>query len=127
MKKERKEREKEEMRRSRQRASSESGSELAPAFPDHYGEASAAAKTTHVPSLSLSTEGGGLEIQSAADSTKSPSTFLLDQITTMLALMNGHHEHEVARLSLDGLLDILSRVLPPPSLSFFISFFLFLK
>jgi hypothetical protein len=43
-------------------------------------------------------------------------------MTTMLALMNGHHEHEVARLSLAGLLDILSRVLPP-SLSFFISFF----
>lgn len=110
MKKERKEREKEEKRRSRQRASSESGSESAPVFLDRYGEA-AAAKTTRVPSLSLGTEGDGLEI--AADSTKSPSTFLLDQMTTMLALMNGHHEHEVARLSLAGLLDILSRVPPP--------------
>lgn len=107
MKKERKEREKEEKRRSRQRASSESGSESAPVFLDRYGEA-AAAKTTRVPSLSLGTEGDGLEI--AADSTKSPSTFLLDQMTTMLALMNGHHEHEVARLSLAGLLDILSRI-----------------
>jgi hypothetical protein len=118
-KKERKEREREEKRLSRQRAPSVGSDQggFEDPLPSPHG-------ALMVPPLSLLGGSNGATGTAdeqlgpnALDSTKSPTSFLLDQMTTMLALMNGHHQHEVARLTIDGLLDTLARV-PSPLLRF---------
>jgi hypothetical protein len=117
--KERKEREQEEKRLSRQRASSYSSSasdsDLVATVISSSGRLradSAASSGLLVPSLSDS--GASLEQhndgEGLSEAVKTPSSFLLDQMSTMLALMNGHHEHEMARLSMDGLLATLKKV-----------------